>query len=115
MDALKANLDALGVGEEGRIIRRDAWMAATRAPDGTKFDLVFLDPPFGSADWPALCEQLHSGGWLVEGARVYLEDAAGVGEPSLPHGWVLLRSAKAGNVGYHLASPPQPADREGEE
>ena len=82
---------------------------------GRGFDLAFLDPPFGSADWPVLCEQLHSGGWLVAGARVYLEDAAGVGEPALPPGWALLRSAKAGNVGYHLASPPQPAGREGEE
>lgn len=80
---------------------------------GRGFDLVFLDPPFGSAEWSVICERLQTGGWLSAGARVYLEDAAGLGEPSLPNGWVLLRSAKAGNVGYHLASPP--AGREGEE
>jgi len=70
------------------------------------FDVVFLDPPFGDVDWPRLLEELSSKGWLKGGARVYMEDSATTGRPALPGGWVLLRSAKAGNVGYHLASAP---------
>jgi len=73
---------------------------------GQPFDVVFLDPPFGTADWPALCDTLSSRHWLAPGARVYMEDAADAGPPGLPAGWTLLRSAKAGNVGYHLASAP---------
>jgi 16S rRNA (guanine966-N2)-methyltransferase len=71
------------------------------------FDVAFLDPPFGQTDWPGLCEALSSNGWLKPGARVYMEDNATAGRPELPEGWTLLRTAKAGNVGYHLASAPE--------
>ncbi len=74
---------------------------------GRPFDLVFLDPPFGKADWSGLCTALADGGWLASGARVYLEDAADAPSPDLPEGWRIVRSAKAGNVRYHLASAPE--------
>ncbi len=106
-----AMLDAVG----GRCICRDAdtFLRGRAKP----FDVVFLDPPFGQADWPRLCDGLWSGGWLKPGARLYLEDSAEAGRPMLPKGWTLLRSAKAGNVGYHLASAPErsPATAEEEE
>ena len=76
------------------------------ASPGRPFDIVFLDPPFGSVAWPDLCRFLASGGWLAPSARVYMEDAADAGTPTVPEDWVVLRSARAGNVGYHLASAP---------
>lgn len=69
------------------------------------FDLVFLDPPYGSGELPRVLEVLASRGLVVPGGRVYLEDAAAHGVPELPAGWTLLRSKRAGNVGYHLAQP----------
>ena len=104
IDALEANLDALeAVG--GRCVHTDAdrYLAGTAKP----FDVVFLDPPFGTVGWADLCGVLQDGGWLAPGARVYIEDAAGAGTPVLPAGWELLRSASAGNVGYHLAAAPE--------
>lgn len=74
---------------------------------GRPFDLVFLDPPFGTAAWRDLCAALADGGWLAPGARVYLEEAADAPSPDLPEGWRILRSAKAGNVRYHLVSAPE--------
>ncbi|HEX8741922.1 MAG TPA: 16S rRNA (guanine(966)-N(2))-methyltransferase RsmD [Thermoleophilaceae bacterium] len=46
--AIEANLEALG--EEADVVARDAlaWLAS--APPGTAFDLVFVDPPYDSAD-----------------------------------------------------------------
>jgi len=66
-----------------------------------RFDLVFLDPPFASdclADvWLALTT-----GWLQHDARIYVECSAHAALPSLPTGWSLYRSKRAGQVGYHL-------------
>jgi 16S rRNA (guanine966-N2)-methyltransferase len=67
------------------------------------FDLAFLDPPFGSELAAEALRKLDSGGWLSPGAYVYLELPAKGGPPSLPAGWILHRSGKAGAVGYHLA------------
>lgn len=67
------------------------------------FDLAFLDPPFGSGLAAEAHRKLDSGGWLAPGAYVYLELPAKDGPPTLPAGWTLHRSGKAGAVGYHLA------------
>jgi 16S rRNA (guanine966-N2)-methyltransferase len=67
------------------------------------FDLVFLDPPFDAAVLPGICAQLEHGGWLAPGGHVYLEAPAAAGPPELPSTWTLLRSKRAGEVGYHLA------------
>jgi 16S rRNA (guanine966-N2)-methyltransferase len=67
------------------------------------FDLVFLDPPYADRALPRLCATLEEKKWLQPGAYVYLEDVASAGGPELPPGWTLLRSKRAGEVGYHLA------------
>ncbi|KPK59373.1 MAG: hypothetical protein AMJ59_11445 [Gammaproteobacteria bacterium SG8_31] len=101
--AIEGHLRTLGA-EGASCVCQDA-LRFLRGPAKT-FDLVFLDPPFGTTDWSALCSVLADGGWLAGGARVYIEDAADAPQPILPEGWTLLRSAKAGNVRYHLASAP---------
>ena len=50
-----------------------------------------------------ICQRIEDGGWLVGGGLVYLESPASAGAPDLPQGWTLLRSKRAGEVGYHLA------------
>ncbi len=102
--AIEVHLHTLGASA-GRCRCEDAavFLKGRSAP----FDLVFLDPPFGQVDWQGLCEALGSGGWLKDGAWVYMEEAAAAGAPPLPEGWALVRDARAGNVGYHLASPPE--------
>ena len=87
--------------ERGRAVHAaaEAYLAQPPVP----FDVVFLDPPFAERALPGLCALLEQRGWLAPGARVYLEDAAAAGEPALPAGWTLLRSKRAGEVGYHLA------------
>jgi 16S rRNA (guanine966-N2)-methyltransferase len=67
------------------------------------YDVVFLDPPFAEPVLAATCEALEQDGWLAPDARIYLEAPAAAGEPQLPSGWTLLRSKRAGEVGYHLA------------
>jgi 16S rRNA (guanine966-N2)-methyltransferase len=65
------------------------------------FDLVFLDPPYGSGAMLAAANALERG-WLAPGARVYVEHARREALPALPASWRELRSGTAGEVGYHL-------------
>jgi 16S rRNA (guanine966-N2)-methyltransferase len=67
------------------------------------FEIVFLDPPFDNDLLPAVCRTLEERGWLAPGAFIYLEAPAHRGAPQLPATWNLLKSGRAGEVGYHLA------------
>jgi 16S rRNA (guanine966-N2)-methyltransferase len=73
------------------------------AQPGEPFDIVFVDPPFGRDLLAGACAALAASGRLAAGARIYLECEADAGAPALPPGWTLLRSRRAGRVGYHLA------------
>jgi 16S rRNA (guanine966-N2)-methyltransferase len=81
------------------------------------FDIVFLDPPFGSTLVAESAVRLEQGGWLSADALIYVECAADAGAdaplgarslpaaaPSLPAPWTLLKAKRAGEVGYHLYS-----------
>ena len=48
------------------------WLQGTATP----FDIVFLDPPYGSEDLGDLCARLAGNAWLAPGALVYLETRA---------------------------------------
>jgi 16S rRNA (guanine966-N2)-methyltransferase len=76
------------------------------------FDIVFLDPPFEDESLSALCSLLDSGGWLAEGARVYLEQDRRQPRPELPDGWTVKREKQAGNVRYALVSVSGGAGRQ---
>ena len=67
------------------------------------FDVVFLDPPFTDESLPKICAVLESRGWLAPGAFIYIERPAREGPPALPDQWILYRTGRAGEVGYHLA------------
>jgi 16S rRNA (guanine966-N2)-methyltransferase len=87
--------------DRGRAVRAEA--AGFLAQPATPFDVIFLDPPFAAPVLVDVCQRIEAGGWLKEGGLVYLESPAAAGEPELPPGWTLLKSKRAGEVGYHLA------------
>lgn len=92
-------------GAQGATVERAdarAWLAARRAATQPPFDLVFLDPPFAAGLLAGVARDLEAGDWLAPGALVYLEAPSDGDLPALPPGWELLRSGKAGAVGYHL-------------
>ena len=67
------------------------------------FDIIFLDPPFKS-DLIAPCAALvETRGWTKPGGLIYLEAPSQMKDLALPAAWELIRSKKAGQVGYHLA------------
>ena len=93
--------------DRGAVVTADVkrYLAGPSEP----FDIVFLDPPYTDHALAVICIRIEQGGWLRPGGLAYLEDSAAAGPPHLPSGWTLLKSKRAGAVGYHLARRDKPA------
>jgi 16S rRNA (guanine966-N2)-methyltransferase len=94
MKLLEDTKSLLGAAEV-EVVRADAHDFLARSAE--KFDVVFLDPPFGQNALPAVFERLPR--VLAPQARVYLEGPRAT-EP--PPGFASLRQARAGQVHYQL-------------
>ncbi|EAR22314.1 16S rRNA (guanine(966)-N(2))-methyltransferase RsmD [Nitrococcus mobilis] len=98
--SLLANVDRLQAGSVVRVIHAEAQRFLAGKPE--PFDLVFLDPPFKSMLAERVCRQLDSGGWLTDGALIYLETDSHCSLGELPSNWRPLRAGVAGAVCYRL-------------
>ncbi len=80
------------------------WMDAGRfltSSHGEMYQVVFLDPPYRD-DINGWIQALADSPLLAADAWIYLE-ASRKTELRIPPSWALLRSKRAGEVGYHLA------------
>jgi 16S rRNA (guanine966-N2)-methyltransferase len=65
--AIRANIEALGEAERAAVLRADA---CRLGPAPHPFDIVFLDPPYGSGLLAPALASLADQGWLAPGARI---------------------------------------------
>ncbi len=72
---IRENVTTLGLGGVTRLLRRDATKLGA-APTGERYNLVFLDPPYGKGLGELALIALRDGGWLIEGALLLLEESA---------------------------------------
>jgi len=94
LEALRKNAQRLGATNL-TIVRGDALEFARGT--GNRFDIVFIDPPYGSGLQAAALTAVR--GLLTEGGRAYVEsDSLLAG----PRGWKILKHARAGRVHFHL-------------
>jgi 16S rRNA (guanine966-N2)-methyltransferase len=98
---LKAQLQHLDAFAEAHIMEMGAARYLRGVPQ--RFDIVFMDPPFGQETLAEFVPVLETGGWISAGSLVYLENEKTAGLPRLPSHWEVLKSKSAGEVGYHLA------------
>jgi 16S rRNA (guanine966-N2)-methyltransferase len=91
---LERSRAALGAAQV-RIAGGDAH--AYLVKDDSRFDVVFLDPPFRQNDLAALLAELPPR--LRPGARVYVESVAPL---AVAPPWTELKRARAGQVSYQL-------------
>ena len=78
------------------VVCADALQVLGRSLRGS-YDLVFLDPPYGSG---LLCRALEATAALLRhGGYAYVEDDHAL---SVPPGWTLFRQGRAGAVFFHL-------------
>ena len=87
---------ARAFGLTGLDARRGDARAALES-DPSCYDVVFLDPPFAEDPWAWLLPL--AGARLAEGGAIYAEAAHPL---DAPPGLAVVRSARAGQVYYHL-------------
>jgi 16S rRNA (guanine966-N2)-methyltransferase len=92
--ALRESARDLGAAG-AQVVQRDAMRFLER--DGERFDVAFVDPPYGSGLAERAMAMLPAR--LNAGARVYVESAAPL---ELPAPWRALREDRAGAVRYAL-------------
>jgi 16S rRNA (guanine966-N2)-methyltransferase len=93
---IRANIEALGVGQFACLMRRDVRKLG-RAPEGERYDIAFLDPPYGKGLAPPALAALRDGGWLEKDALVLIEETA-QGEVALPQGFALRETRRFGDT-----------------
>jgi len=98
LDALRANIAALDVGDRATVIARDA---SRPGPAPAPCDLVFLDPPYHEGlALPALAA-LTENGWLAPDAIIIVEHAANE-DLQPPTGIAAIDSRKVGAATFAL-------------
>jgi len=98
---LRDNLALLGVTARAEVRQADARRLLARSPQ-RPYDLVFVDPPFAAGLLGEMCSALELGGWLAQGAWIYLEQDAAHPWPELPAQWALYREGQAGQAAFRL-------------
>ena len=99
LTVLATNLRQLGAEPERyECIKADAraWLASQSA----QFDIILLDPPFGSDELTGLLPILPA--YLAPGGLVYIESGAALTSGQLPEALAIVRQKRAGNVHYCL-------------
>lgn len=114
-ERIEENVRLLDAEGAARVVRADV----QRFLEGpaTPVSIVFLDPPYGQVsgadDSPTshagLCQTLAAGGWLQDGARIYLEQGVDAPLPELPTLFTLAKNNRAGKVRYMLAHMVTPS------
>lgn len=84
---IRANIEALGLAGTSRVLRHDVRKLGA-APEQERFNLVFLDPPYGRGFVAPALKTLRDGGWLGKDALVVIEESAGA-DAGLPEGFSL--------------------------
>lgn len=100
LDALKANIARLGATGRARVLAAGA-DAPGKAP--RRFDLAFLDPPYGKGLADCALAALKTGGWLEPGAWVSVETARN--EPLDAPGYTVETTRDVGKARLHLLRP----------
>ncbi len=100
LEALRSNAELLGA-KNLELHCADALEFATAAArqDAARFDIVFLDPPFGSVLLAQVLPRVAP--LLKPGAQVYVESAMAFAENG---GWHILKQGRAGQVHFNLVT-----------
>ena len=98
---IRRNVESFGLTGVTRIFRRDA---TDLGPAGTmgRFDLAFLDPPYGKGLADKALVSLVAGQWLAAGAVVVIEERAGT-PVALPAGLAAIDSRTWGDTAVTIA------------
>ena len=97
---LQSHLQVLDGASRGHCHNDSALSFLTKAQQ--RWDIVFVDPPFGQDLLAPTCDLLNQLKSLSPGAMVYVESGAKEKLPDFPASWEPHREKKAGDVSYRL-------------
>jgi len=83
---IRDHIEAFGAAGITKLLRRDATALGTPGTFG-RFDLVFLDPPYGHGLGEKALAGLAANGWLAPGATIVWEESVDA-EIVLPAGFI---------------------------
>jgi 16S rRNA (guanine966-N2)-methyltransferase len=83
--AIRANLSALGIEDQAKVMREDVLRFVDRPHD---FDLALCDPPYTFASWDGLLTRLHATLGVLESRRPL----------EVPPGWEVIRNKRYGGT-----------------
>lgn len=104
-ELIERNIELCGFAERATVLRHDlssgfAFLSAQQPAGG--FNLVFLDPPYGSALAQRGLESLAGGNFLAAKAIVVLEDAAEAQCPEIMGPLACFDRRRYGEAGFWL-------------
>lgn len=93
---LRSNIETFGLQGASKVWRRDA---TKLGPIGqmSKFDIAFMDPPYGKGLGEGALEALRTGDWLTDDATIIVEESKG-NLPQNPQGFELLDQRSFGET-----------------
>jgi 16S rRNA (guanine966-N2)-methyltransferase len=96
IEAIRSNAATLGA--QRAEIRQSS--ALSPPPADQPFDLILIDPPYGSVDYAALLDQLTTQGWASDETIIALETARDT--DVLPQSLTKLAERDVGKARLHL-------------
>ncbi|MFT6287922.1 MAG: 16S rRNA (guanine966-N2)-methyltransferase [Alcanivorax sp.] len=100
MVQIQQHLAALSALSQAKCINDKA--ASFLQSTKTRYDIVFIDPPFGMGLTAEVCDLLASRCLLNPGALIYLETGTSDEAPDIPLSWRLHREKTSGEVHFRL-------------
>ncbi|UJW85193.1 16S rRNA (guanine(966)-N(2))-methyltransferase RsmD [Devosia sp. SL43] len=97
---IRDHIEAFGAGGITKLLRRDATDLGVPGTFG-KFDLVFLDPPYGKGLGEQALAGIAAGGWLADGATIVFEESVEAAV-EMPDGFTLEDRREYGAAAVHF-------------
>ena len=101
LDALKANVAALGAGDAADVRAGSAMALGTAR---RAYDVLLLDPPYGSGAGAVALDKLNRQGWISPSAWISIETAKA--EPANAPGFIVDSDRTIGKGRLTLLRPP---------
>jgi len=105
--ALRANVDALGLGARAHVVAADVARAAAKLARAGPYDVVLADPPWAlveAGDAPRAIERLVAAGAVATGGVVVLEHAARSRSPEIA-GLTAVETRRYGDTALAIYKP----------
>ncbi|UWQ07477.1 16S rRNA (guanine(966)-N(2))-methyltransferase RsmD [Aliiroseovarius crassostreae] len=100
LSLIRENIAKCRCQDEVTVVKRDA----TRLPEGTAHNLIFLDPPYGKGLGEKALTAAIAGGWIAPDALIVWEENTGI---TLPEGIRLLDSRRYGDTVISFCEPAE--------